>query len=346
MSSSDKETELKSLKEEERLLAEQLSFFRRELYIASSPGVQFELKKKIEESQQRLDEIKSKITILEKPPNTSSVPKGPSYVYTIPLQNKKLFVIFVCTILAIVAYNSTWLAVHVSLYYQTYNAAMVMAEQQTPHQPNESQQNVLGQFNKFAEREMLKQQKYQELYPKVWEETIAKHRFQTWAWIGSINFVILASLTSILLINNYLIRSKLFNAVNFVVAATFTALVFFTFKVPAVFFPRFFLSVFFTIIVLLPFGFFLYKLVEAFSYSQELQEHFSEQKVYLFLSFVGGTSIGLGVFSGLLLHNVAAIIFLNGMALAVLLTLSKRLYDFVREDSIDWHWRSRFWRRY
>ncbi|MFM6433807.1 MAG: hypothetical protein ACKPGW_01035, partial [Microcystis panniformis] len=230
-------------------------------------------------------------------------------------------------ILAIVAYNSTWIAVHVSLHYQTYNTAVVMAEQQTPYQPSESQQSILGQFNKFAEREILKQQKYQELYPKVWEETNTQHRLQTWQWIGSINFVILASLTFTLLIKNYLISSKIFNVVNFVVAATFTAVFFFTFKVPEVFFPRFFQSVFFTIIVLLPFSFFHYKLVEAFSYSQALQEYFSEQKVYLFLSFIGGTSIGLGVFSGLWFHNVAAIIFLNGMALAVFLTLSKRLYD-------------------
>jgi hypothetical protein len=100
--------------------------------------------------------------------------------------------IFVCTILAIVAYNSTWLAVHVSLYYRTNNTARVMAELQTPYQPSESQQGILGQFNKFAEREMLKQQKYEELYPKVWEETSAQHRFQTWQWIGSINFVLLA----------------------------------------------------------------------------------------------------------------------------------------------------------
>jgi hypothetical protein len=83
MSSSDKETELKILKEDEKLLSEQLSFFRKELYITSSPGVQFELKKKIEESQQQLDEIKSQIATLEKPPSISSVPKGPSYVYTI-----------------------------------------------------------------------------------------------------------------------------------------------------------------------------------------------------------------------------------------------------------------------
>lgn len=330
MSPSDKETELKNLKEEEKLLSEKLRYFRIQVHTASSPVVQFELEKEIEKSQQQLDEIRYQIAALETPPSISSVPKSPSYVYTIhriPLKNKKLFIIFVCTILAIVAYNSTWLAVHVSLSYQTYNTATVMAEQQTPYQPSESQQSILGQFNKFAEREMLKQQKHQELYPKVWEETNTQHRLQTWQWIGSINFVILASLTFTLLIKNYLISSKIFNVVNFVVAATFTAVFFFTFKVPEVFFPRFFQSVFFTIIVLLPFSFFHYKLVEAFSYSQALQEYFSEQKVYLFLSFIGGTSIGLGVFSGLWFHNVAAIIFLNGMALAVFLTLSKRLYD-------------------
>jgi|GEM_PF-4896995 hypothetical protein len=328
MSPSDKETELKNLKEEEKLLSEKLHHFQLEFHKTSSPVHQFELKKKIEESQQQLDEIISQIAALKIPPSISSVPKSPRYVYyTIPLKNKKLFIIFVCTILAIVAYNSTWLAVYTSLWYQANNTATVMAEQQTPYQPSESQQSILGQFNKLVERQNQKAQKFGELYPKVWEETNTQHRLQTWQWIGSINFVILASLTFTLLVNNYLIRSKIFNVVNFVVAATFTAVFFVTFKVPEVFFPRFFQSVFFTSMALYPFSFFQFNLVEAFSHSQELQEYVSEQKVYLFLSFIGGTSIGLGVFSGLWFHNVAAIIFLNGMALAVFLTLSKRLYD-------------------
>ena len=85
------------------------------------------------------------------------------------------------------------------------------------------------------------------------------------------------------------------------------------------------------------------ELREILSDSQELQTIFSKKNEYLLLSFVVISGITLGISLSLLWHNIAAIVFLNGMTLAAFIMLFQRLYDVIQVDkSLYYDWKSRF----
>jgi hypothetical protein len=353
MPSSEKENELKGLKKQEKILSEQISYFRTELHIHSSPMARFELGKRIEESEQRLNEIRSQIKVLENPPTKPSESQGPSYVYVVPSKNKRSFLVAVFIILFISAYNSTSLAVYTLLFEQADRTAKAMVEKQMPPivDSDGSQRNLIEQFNQYLNqtgtRELLKQQKYQELYPKIWEEKSSQNRFQTWIWVGTINTIIFSLLTLFSFIINYPIRSKIFNLINFIIFITLVLVSQSFLKMPELepfmkSLPQAIVSIGFVVgpIHLL----FQAKLLKAFSYSQNLQDAFSKSEGVLIVSFVTISGIGLGVCLAFLLHNSTAVIFLNGILLAAFLKVSSHLYDYIREDSLDRHWKSRFWR--
>ncbi|MFM6182580.1 MAG: hypothetical protein ACKPA8_13955 [Dolichospermum sp.] len=338
------------------------------MVINSSANQRFELKQTIDEVEKRLSQVNSQIAqinaekIAKQESLRKQIVKHTKNIHTwpiqiIPIRNKKQFLAIVFTTLLIISYDSTIIQVNSMINIEASSQTTTMVERQIPAEViNNSKLTWLEQIGKELERGTIRSNKINELYPEIREKVNSELGFQIWARVVPINFMLISLLTFIEFISHsytirlkiHTIKSKIFNALNFVIFITVMITMGLTIKIQISFPESLFQSLFYcgvtTGIILVIFSYLPWfsQLREILSDSQEIQTIFSQKKEYLLFSFIVISGIALGVSLSLLLQNIATIIFLNGMALAAFIMLFKHLYDEIPKDSLYYDWKSRF----
>lgn len=345
MSLSDKEKSslekaLKDLKEQEELLSEQINFFQKESLISSGVEAKFEIRKRCEEANKKLTDIKSQIIAIEKKlsnkPEPKYEPSKPVFISEIPPHKKSVFLVTVFITISIFSYNSTSFATYSLLNTQVEQTVTAIVEKEMVRELGNFQLSELGQ-PKFLKRQELKQQKKQALYPKIWNEINSQHRFKIWTWVGIANLLFIPCLI-LTYFHTFIFSSSFFNILNLVNIGVFIILIVITLlviEIPKKFIPLIPIPQIIGTTILaplfstLPLYYFIIKLMNSFLNSYVLREIFSENRKSLLLSsiLIIGTILGVNLS---LFPNSRLAIVLNCLAIAALLKLNQYLYDIRR----------------